>query len=435
MPSVLPTAAGTAAAAANVTVQGETFAAALAQLQAAFTTPNANVTTPVTTDAAELPTLTVFGITPKAPVDLAEPQPASGLLESASLLAQGDASPLVQSDIAMPIPTDGSAALIQMSTTQGLELPTEVSIAANQSVPQSNPTGAQTKHAPDNAAVVAQITLRGSFGEHGAVVSPVEGQQQPPSKTPEVAAALVAIPSTPTPANAKSLATPKRVAPDQAAQNKSHQADAPSVAKPADTIQPAAPQQQAVPSPTAPQIQPPAGDASTPSQPQPIGAAAPPPVLPSLIEAQQLSAVVVAAPQAGIPLDALAVHIARKFEAGANQFEIRLHPAELGQLDISLTVADDGHVQAVLRAERPETLDILQRDARTLEQQLRQAGLEVGSNALSFSLSGGNGQRHAPFTGWPGFADAQGTSAPKEDAAVAARYLAVRMRDGIDIRV
>jgi flagellar hook-length control protein FliK len=136
-----------------------------------------------------------------------------------------------------------------------------------------------------------------------------------------------------------------------------------------------------------------------------------------------------------VPLEALAVRIARRFEAGLSQFEISLHPADLGKVDISLSVGDDGHVHAMMRAERPETLDLLQRDARSLEQQLRQAGLEVGSNALSFSLSGGNGQqRQAPFAGWPAFADAQDAAgAAKQDAAKA--YIAVRNPDGRDIRV
>jgi flagellar hook-length control protein FliK len=187
--------------------------------------------------------------------------------------------------------------------------------------------------------------------------------------------------------------------------------------------------------------------AAAPAQPQAVSAdtalpvnnpqaaaVVPAPVLPTLIDAQQMSATVVSTPQAAVPLDTLAVHIARKFEAGASQFEIRLHPMELGQLDISLSVAEDGRIQAVLRAERPETLDMLQRDARVLEQQLRQAGLDVGANSLSFSLSSGNGQRPAPFVGWPGFADAQDAQgAAKNDAA--STYLAVRKRDGLDIRI
>lgn len=154
----------------------------------------------------------------------------------------------------------------------------------------------------------------------------------------------------------------------------------------------------------------------------------------TIVEAQQLGAQVSAQAQANVSVDTLAVHIARKFEAGSNEFSIRLHPAELGQLDISLSMADDGHVQAVLRAERPETLDMLQKDARVLEQQLRQAGLEVGSNALSFSLSGGGSERQAPFKGWPGYADA-GDAAGNAKQDAASTYIAVRTRDGIDIRV
>ena len=174
-----------------------------------------------------------------------------------------------------------------------------------------------------------------------------------------------------------------------------------------------------------------AGDPPTPSL-QPF-ATVTTPTQRTLIDVQPMSTPATVTPQAAVPLDALAVHIARKFEAGTNQFEIRLHPAELGHLDISLSVADDGRVHAILRAERPETLDLLQRDARVLEQQLRHAGLEVGSNALSFSLSSGNGQRQSPFVGWPAFAEASGTGAAKQDAA--STYIAVRKPGGIDIRI
>lgn len=138
---------------------------------------------------------------------------------------------------------------------------------------------------------------------------------------------------------------------------------------------------------------------------------------------------------AAVPLEALAVNIARKAEAGVSNFDITLHPKELGKLEISLSVADDGRIHAALRAERPETLDMLQRDARQLETQLRQAGLDVNSNSLSFSLSQGNGQqKHQPFVGWPAFADAQATAGAAKEQALTA-YVTVRDRDGVDIRV
>ena len=66
---------------------------------------------------------------------------------------------------------------------------------------------------------------------------------------------------------------------------------------------------------------------------------------------------------------------------------------------------------------------------------MRQAGLDVGSNSLSFSLSQGNGQqRHQPFVGWPAFADAQAAAGAAKEQALTA-YVTVRERDGVDIRV
>lgn len=138
--------------------------------------------------------------------------------------------------------------------------------------------------------------------------------------------------------------------------------------------------------------------------------------------------------QMPVPLDALAVQIARKFDEGSSQFEISLHPAELGKVDVSLNVSQDGRVHAVLRAERSETLDLLRQDARSLETQLRQAGLDVGSNSLSFQLSQGGNQRQQ--TASSDFA----TSFSQDDTSASAdivktAYVAVRKRDGLDIHV
>lgn len=141
------------------------------------------------------------------------------------------------------------------------------------------------------------------------------------------------------------------------------------------------------------------------------------------------------AAQVAVPLDTLAVHIARKFEGGENRFEIRLDPIELGKLDISMSVDHDGRVQAVVRAERPETLDMLQRDARLLENQLRQSGLNVDSNSLSFSLGNGNNQRSAFANAGQGFANAFNAQAEAEAQATATTIAIVNVRDGVDIRI
>jgi flagellar hook-length control protein FliK len=134
-----------------------------------------------------------------------------------------------------------------------------------------------------------------------------------------------------------------------------------------------------------------------------------------------------------VPLDALAVQIARRAGQGLNRFEISLSPVELGKLEISMSVSDDGRVQAVLRAERPETLDMLRQDARTLETQLRQAGLDVGAGSLSFQLSQGNAQRNNTAAN-AAFASALARDGNTADETVTS-YIARPRRDGLDIHV
>ncbi len=78
--------------------------------------------------------------------------------------------------------------------------------------------------------------------------------------------------------------------------------------------------------------------------------------------------------------------------AGQDRISIKLHPAELGRVDVRLDLGEDGVVRAALVAERPETLELLQRDARGLERALQQAGLQLDSGSLSFNLRGGEQQ-------------------------------------------
>ena len=53
-----------------------------------------------------------------------------------------------------------------------------------------------------------------------------------------------------------------------------------------------------------------------------------------------------------------------------------------------LEVGHDGRVQAVVMADRPETLDMLRRDIAGLEKALADAGLKADTGGLSFSLRG-----------------------------------------------
>ena len=120
------------------------------------------------------------------------------------------------------------------------------------------------------------------------------------------------------------------------------------------------------------------------------GAAVSAPVMPSHIATTlQVSQ----QPQHSTPSDeatfaALGVAIAAKSKDGEKQFDINMHPAELGRVDVRISVDADGKAQAHLSAEHPQTLQLLQNDKATLERNLRDAGLDVANNGLSFSLKG-----------------------------------------------
>ena len=85
---------------------------------------------------------------------------------------------------------------------------------------------------------------------------------------------------------------------------------------------------------------------------------------------------------------ALAVSIAARSLSGAKQFEIRLDPPELGRVDVRLSIDASGKTQAHMTADQPQTLSLLQKDAPTLTQALRDAGLDVSQSGLNFSLRG-----------------------------------------------
>ncbi|ACL60889.1 flagellar hook-length control protein FliK [Methylobacterium nodulans] len=97
-------------------------------------------------------------------------------------------------------------------------------------------------------------------------------------------------------------------------------------------------------------------------------------------------------PPPPVPLGAVPMTIGLRSLAGSNRFEIRLDPADLGRIDVSLDLdREHGSVKAHLAVERPETLALLQRDAGSLQQALTQAGFSGTEAALSFSLQDGSG--------------------------------------------
>ena len=147
-----------------------------------------------------------------------------------------------------------------------------------------------------------------------------------------------------------------------------------------------------------------------------------------------------AATPAAVPIAGLAVEIASHAFAGKNRFEIRLDPPELGRIDVRLDVDREGKVRSRIVVDRPETLDILRRDAPELERSLQQAGLTTADNALQFSLRdhGGFGSQN-PYSN-------NGSAASATRVIIADRELppvdatagygrVSRTSTGVDIRV
>ena len=120
--------------------------------------------------------------------------------------------------------------------------------------------------------------------------------------------------------------------------------------------------------------------------------AAPHAPLPSQANTQATTQHVQVSAQPNVP--ALAVEIAAKSQSGAKQFDIRLDPPELGRVEVRLSIDATGKASAHLSADRPETLNLLQKDAPVLTRALREAGLDVSQDGLNFSLrqqgDGGN---------------------------------------------
>jgi flagellar hook-length control protein FliK len=94
-----------------------------------------------------------------------------------------------------------------------------------------------------------------------------------------------------------------------------------------------------------------------------------------------------AATPAPINLPQMAYEVVRHAQQGSSHFQIRLDPADLGRVDVRMTVDASGTVNAQMTVDRPETLDLLKRDQAQLSQAFTQAGLDGSKTTMQFSLN------------------------------------------------
>lgn len=120
-----------------------------------------------------------------------------------------------------------------------------------------------------------------------------------------------------------------------------------------------------------------------------------------------------------------------RFDGRAQRFEMRLDPAELGQVDIRIEIGADKKVHAVLAAHDSAALTDLMRGQRALERALMDAGIDLKDGGVKFELANdsnrglaGQEQRRDAWSGedgrvWRGFSSEVAVEASAADVAAA----------------
>lgn len=92
--------------------------------------------------------------------------------------------------------------------------------------------------------------------------------------------------------------------------------------------------------------------------------------------------------EAGEPV---AIRIARAARDGDKSLTMELHPADLGRVEVRLSFHADG-VGVQMTLDKPETFEAFSRNRAGLEQQLAQAGINLGDGGLDLRLGQQGGQ-------------------------------------------
>jgi flagellar hook-length control protein FliK len=157
---------------------------------------------------------------------------------------------------------------------------------------------------------------------------------------------------------------------------------------------------------------------------------------------QQITKADAPPPKPPAPIEQVAVQIKKAIGAGMDKINIKLNPAHLGKVEVKMEIARDGQLLATVIAERPETLELLQRDVRGLEKALQDGGLKTDMQSFNFSLKEHANQNaatgHDQAKGPNGKSDQNGSAAedPYSAASQAAAYgQNVATNGGVDIRI
>ena len=88
-------------------------------------------------------------------------------------------------------------------------------------------------------------------------------------------------------------------------------------------------------------------------------------------------------------VDQVKVNITKSAVKGVDNIDIQLKPEDLGHIQIKMQISKDGKLQAHIVSSRPETMEILQKEAQNLEKAFNDAGFQTDEGSLSFSFREG----------------------------------------------
>ena len=176
-----------------------------------------------------------------------------------------------------------------------------------------------------------------------------------------------------------------------------------------------------------------------PFQPSALAAAA----VPAQIQAPGQAAAAAAAGAGAQTVARLATQIVQTAHGPASQFNLVLHPAELGGVQVKIQVDRNGQVRADLAFDNPQAAADLKAQAEDLKAQLAQAGFDVADGGLSFSLSSQGGQAQgdsAAQQGLMGGRAFRSAAAGADDLLTQVNEAATRLSNtsaagGLDIRI
>lgn len=153
------------------------------------------------------------------------------------------------------------------------------------------------------------------------------------------------------------------------------------------------------------------------------------------------AATTTSAATASAVIQQITVHVSKAAVDGIDHINVQLNPPELGHVEVRMEIGPSGHFSAVFSADRPQTADMLQRNAHELTRSLQDAGVRTDAGSLSFNLRGQN-QQGTP--GWAGGFPGNGgrtstpswSNVPDEAPAPAAIYANSGVgTNRVDIRV